>query len=148
MQTVGEILGARSTYWIDSGWSVRKATEYLCAKKVGAAPVLEASAVVGVFSERDLMRRVVLQGLDLDATGVADVMTRDVIHVPPDEHYLKAKELMLKRRVRHLVVQDDDRHLRGFVSIRELSEAALNEANSHIAKLNSDYYNDPAPPEG
>lgn len=148
MQTVADILGTRATYWIDSNWSVRKAVEYLCEKHVGAAPVQEATEVVGVFSERDLMQRVVLKGLDLDATGVSEVMTRDVIHVPPDEHYLKAKELMLKRRVRHLVVQDEDRHLRGFVSIRELSEAALNEANSLIAKLNTSFYNDPVPPEG
>lgn len=143
MKTVREILGARRPYWVAASWSVRRVVEYLCEKHVGAVPVVEADVVVGVFSERDLMRRVVLPGMDLDAAGIAEVMTPEVIHVEPDESYLAAKELMLKQNIRHLVVKDAEGRLSGFVSLRELSEAALEDATSLITKLNDQYYRTP-----
>ena len=146
MRTVGEILKGRQTYSATAAWTVRHAMEYLCEKKIGAVPVVDGVEVVGVFSERDLMHRIVLPGLDLDDTLVGDVMTRDVIHVAPDEHYKKAKALMVNHGVRHLVVQDEDGQLRGFVSLRELSEVALQEANTLIMKLNDSYYQAPSRP--
>ena len=143
MKTVREILGGRKPYWVAASWSVRRVVEYLCEKHVGAVPVIDGDLVVGVFSERDLMRRVVLPGLDLDAAGIAEVMTPDVIRVGPDESYLAAKEMMLKCNIRHLVVNDTQSRLKGFVSLRELSETALHEANSLITKLNDQYYRTP-----
>ncbi len=143
MKTVGEILGGRTPYWVAANWSVRRVVEYLCEKHVGAVPVVDGDMVVGVFSERDLMRRVVLPGLDLDAAGIAEVMTPEVIHLEPDESYLAAKGLMLKHNIRHLVVKDAEGRLNGFVSLRELSETALKEATSLITKLNDQYYRTP-----
>lgn len=143
MKTVGEILGGRTPYWVAASWPVRRVVEYLCEKHVGAVPVVEADVVVGVFSERDLMRRVVLPGLDLDVAGIAEVMTPEVIYVEADESYLAAKELMLKQNIRHLVVKDAQGELSGFVSLRELSETALEEATSLITKLNDQYYRTP-----
>ncbi|MDK1021255.1 MAG: CBS domain-containing protein [Candidatus Hydrogenedentes bacterium] len=143
MKTVREILGGRRPYWVAASWPVRRVVEYLCEKHVGAVPVVEADVVVGVFSERDLMRRVVLPGLDLDVAGIAEVMTPEVIYVEPDESYLAAKELMLKQNIRHLVVKDAQGELSGFVSLRELSETALEEATSLITKLNDQYYRTP-----
>lgn len=143
MKTVSEVLGGRRPYWVAASWSVRRVVEYLCEKHVGAVPVLDEDVVVGVFSERDLMRRVVLPGLDLDAAGIAEVMTADVIEVGPDDTYFAAKEKMLKSNIRHLVVNDEEGRLRGFLSLRELSETALNEATSLITKLNDQYYRTP-----
>ncbi len=143
MKTVREILGGRSPYWVAASWSVRRVVEYLCEKHVGAVPVLDAEAVVGVFSERDLMRRVVLPGLDLDAAGIAEVMTPEVIEVGLDDSYFAAKEKMLKHNVRHLVVNDENDRFKGFLSLRELSETALDEATSLITKLNDQYYRTP-----
>ena len=143
MKTIGEILGRRTPYWVAASWSVRRVVEYICEKHVGAVPVVDADEVVGVFSERDLMRRLVLPGLSLDDTGIADVMTPDVIYVGPDESYLIAKELMVEHNIRHLIVNDDSGRLKGCVSLRELSETALLEANSLITKLNDQYYRTP-----
>ncbi len=143
MKTVREILGGRTPYSVAASWSVRRVVEYLCEKHVGAVPVVDADLVAGVFSERDLMRRVVLPGLDLDETGIAEVMTPQVICVGPDESYLVAKEMMVEHNIRHLVVKDAHDRLKGFVSLRELSEVALHEANSLISKLNDQYYRTP-----
>lgn len=143
MKTIREILGGRTPYWVAATWSVRRVVEYLCERHVGAVPVIDADMVVGVFSERDLMRRVVLECLDLDAAGIAEVMTPEVISVEPDESYFTAKEMMLKHNIRHLVVKDAQGRLNGFVSLRELSEAALEEATSLITKLNDQYYRTP-----
>ena len=143
MKTVREILGGRTPYSVPASWSVRRVVEYLCERHVGAVPVVDADLVAGVFSERDLMRRVVLPGLDLDETGIAEVMTPQVICVGPDESYLAAKEMMVEHNIRHLVVKDSHDRLKGFVSLRELSETALKEANLLISKLNDQYYRTP-----
>ena len=143
MKTVAEILGGRKAYWVAASWSVRRVVEYLCEKHVGAVPVVDADAVVGVFSERDLMRRVVLPGLDLDEAGIAEVMTPQVISTAPDDSYIEAKQKMLQHNIRHLVVMDEHQRLKGFISLRELSEAALQEANLLITKLNDQYYRSP-----
>ena len=143
MKMVREILGGRTPYWVAASWSVRRVVQYLCEKQVGAVPVVDADLVVGVFSERDLMRRVVLPGLDLDETGIAEVMTPQVICVEPDESYITAKETMVEHNIRHLVVKDAQGRLKGFVSLRELSETALNEAKALITKLNDQYYRTP-----
>ena len=146
MSTVGDILKGRNTYSATAAWTVRHVMEYLCEKKVGAVPVVDGVEVVGVFSERDLMHRVVHPGLSLEETLVGDVMTRDVIHVEPDTHFKKAKAMMVNHGVRHLVVQDESGQLKGFVSLRELSEVALQEANTLITKLNDSYYQAPSRP--
>ena len=143
MKTVSEILAGRTPYSVPDSWPVRRVVEYLCERHVGAVVVVDADEVVGVFSERDLMRRVVLEGLDLDDTPITDVMTQDVIYVEPQESYHGAKRLMLDSNIRHLVVKDDHDRLKGVVSLRELSETALAEANSLITKLNDQYYRTP-----
>jgi len=143
MKTVGEVLGTREAYWVAASWPLRRVVEYMCEKQVGAVPVLDESEVVGVFSERDLMKRVVLPGLDPHATTVAEVMTKDVISTTSDVSYLEAKALMLRNGIRHLVVLDRHNRLTGFLSIRDLSDWALKEAERLVAKLNDDYYNMP-----
>lgn len=148
MKTVGEILRGRKAYSAGVTWPVRHVIEYLGEKRVGAVPIVDGDQVVGVFSERDLLHRIVLPGLDIDSTGVSQVMTKEVIHVAPEQDYLKAKALMLENGVRHLVVKDEDGRLNGFISLRELSETALAEANSLITKLNDSYYGSSGKGEG
>lgn len=143
MKTVDEVLAKRDVYWVSASWPLQRVVEYMCEKHVGAVPVVDASEVVGVFSERDLMKRVVLPGLDPTATVISDVMTRDVISTTPEVSYLEAKALMLRNNIRHLVVLDSHGKLAGFLSIRDLSDLALKQAEQLITKLNDDYYNMP-----
>ena len=120
--------------------TVHKVVEYLCERKIGAVAVCESRKVVGVFSERDLMHRVVLTGLDPKKTPISDVMTTEVVHVRTDDKHNTARNLMLGRNFRHLVVLDKDEEYKGFVSIRELIEVDLQESKELVQKLNDDYY--------
>ena len=140
MKTVGEIIGNRVPYSVEPELSVREVVDYLYAKGIGAIAVCEGGKVVGVFSERDLMRRVVAKGLDPANVKVRDVMTKDVFFVRSEESYHIAQALMLDKNFRHLVVLDGDHQLQGFVSMRELLEVDLEESKKLIRRLNDDYY--------
>jgi predicted transcriptional regulator len=86
--------------------------------KVGMVVVLDGDDLVGVLSERDMLRSVA-ENADLDTTPVADVMTRDVVTVAPDLEVYEAAAEMAARNFRHLVVTDDDT-VAGVVSVRDV----------------------------
>lgn len=140
MKTIKEILGTRKPFWVTPEMSVRQVVDYLVEKKVGAVAVCENGSVVGVFSERDLMRRVVHAGLDPETTSVADVMTKDVVSIEIAAVHSQAMALMLDKNFRHLAVQDEDGRFKGFVSMRELLEVDIAEARDLISRLNDNYY--------
>ena len=140
MRSVEDIIGNRDPYVVDSGWSIRKVVEYLCEHNIGAVVVREGDRVVGVFSERDLMNRVILKRSDPDKTVVGDVMTKELICVSPNEDYRIAKARMLDEGIRHLVVMDEGEKLRGSISMRQLIEIDLEEYRDLVTKLNDRYY--------
>ena len=86
------------------------------------------------------MHRVVLKGLNPKEVSISQVMTKDVIHVHTDDKHSTARNLMLGKNFRHLVVLDDNEDFQGFVSIRELIEVDLQESKELVQKLNDDYY--------
>lgn len=142
MYTIREILEGREPYSVDSSWSIRRVVSYLCEKSIGAVAVQECKRVAGVFSERDLMHRVVKEGRDPGAVLVREVMSKGIIDVSPDEDYRVAKAMMLEEGVRHLVVLDDEGRLYGLVSVRELVEVGLRDYRALVSKLNDRYYRD------
>ena len=140
MKKIHELLGDRKAFSVKPTMTVHQAVEYMCPRKIGAVAVCENNKVIGVFSERDLMRRVVLLGLDAHATPVAEVMSHPVVSVLRDENHSTARSLMMGRNFRHLVVVDESDQLQGFVSMRDLIEEDLNESRELVQKLNDDYY--------
>ena len=140
MKTIKEILGSRTAYSVRPGMTVREGVDYLVEKHVGAVAVCEGSNVIGVFSERDLLRRVVHGGLDPGITKIDDVMTREVFSVPYSVSHSQAMTLMLNKNFRHLAVVDEDQRYKGFVSMRELLEVDIAEARDLISRLNDNYY--------
>jgi len=140
MKTVGDLLGKREVFSVRPELSVKETVSYLCERGVGAIAVCDGDEVVGVFSERDLLQRVVHKNLNPDEINVGDVMTREVFCVRTDETHAVARALMLDKNFRHLVVLDEDEHLRGFISMRELLEEDLAQAKGLVQKLNDDYY--------
>jgi CBS domain-containing protein len=140
MKLISELIGNREPFSVTSKMTVFEVIGYLCERKVGAVAVCENRKVVGVFSERDLMLRVVLAGLDPKKTTIAKVMTKEVVHVRDDDRHSTARNLMLGRNFRHLVVLDKNEDFMGFVSIRELIEVDLQESKELVQKLNDDYY--------
>jgi CBS domain-containing protein len=93
---------------------------------VGAAPVLEGTKLVGIFSERDIMSKVVTQGLDPRATRVADVMSTTLRTLAPESSCEDAMVIMQAHGIRHLAVCDGNT-LVGFLSLRDLLRQTLEE---------------------
>ena len=140
-KSIGDIIGThREKFSVDIDLPLRQVIGYMHDKNVGAVAVCEGDKVVGVFSERDLLRRVVHRGLDLDRVQVRDVMSSPVYWISIDERYEVAKAIMIDKGLRHLVVKDGERKFQGFVSSRELLEADLSDSRDLVGKLNDDYY--------
>jgi CBS domain-containing protein len=89
----------------------------MARKNVGAIAVMKRGHIVGIFTERDIVFRVVARGLDLNTTCVADVMTQSVYTIDADEPFGSALLIMHDNRFRHLPVVDKDK-LVGMVSAR------------------------------
>jgi len=147
MKLISELIGNRKPYSVTPHMTVQDTVEYLCARRIGAVAVCDHRKVVGVFSERDLLRRVVLPGLDPKKTSVKEVMTTGVVHVKMGDRHSAARNLMLGKNFRHLVVLDDNDYFAGFVSIRELIEVELKESQELVHKLNDDYYEEQFKPD-
>ena len=143
MKTVGALLaGRRELFWIGPDQTVRAAARYMTERRVGAVCVLEGGAppapsrLVGVLSERDVMARVVAPGLDLDATTVGAVMTRDLVVAAADETPEDALRRMKQAGCRHLPVVEGDTLL-GMVSQRDLLQVDLSAKDEEIRWLSA-----------
>ncbi|MBE7518094.1 MAG: CBS domain-containing protein [Thermoflexaceae bacterium] len=109
----------RQVYTVARGESVRDAVHHMNDSGVGALLVTEGAAPVGIFTERDVLRRVVDVGRDPNSTRVDEVMTADLIVVEPSTTIDQAMAVMTQRRCRHLPVVDEGRVV-GMVSIGDL----------------------------
>jgi CBS domain-containing protein len=121
MKTVGEILETkgRDVYSTSGEATVLQAVDEMCRVHVGALLVREQKVPVGVFSERDVMTRVILRRRDPAKTPVADVMTRNVVCIDVDRSIEEAMAIMTEQRCRHLPVVIDEKVV-GLVSIGDL----------------------------
>ncbi|MGC8543303.1 MAG: CBS domain-containing protein [Vulcanisaeta sp.] len=92
-------------------------------KNIGSMIVTnEEDKVLGVFTERDLVR-LIANNVDLSSLTIGDVMTRNVIVVEPDASLIKAVHMMAKHNIRHLPVVDEDGKIMGIISIRDTAIA-------------------------
>ncbi len=139
MKTVGDLVQGREVYAIGADISVREAAQFMAGKKIGLVPVTEGEKVIGVFGERDLLKRVVAEGLNPDTTQVNDVMTTTMICSPPDETYQQAGNKMIEKGIRHLVIADGDQ-LIGVISLRDLRTHEIDEKSQEIEFLNDYLY--------
>jgi CBS domain-containing protein len=121
MKQIGELIEGQTLTVIAPTLSVRMAAKQMTERNIGAVAVVEAGTLAGVFSERDIMSRVVAQGLDPDQTPVGLVMSRDVVGAAPRENVDSALQKMHSIGSRHLPVIDEGK-LVGMISIRDLLE--------------------------
>lgn len=138
-KTVAELLGTRlgTVLSIPAEATVHAALERMAEHDVGVLVVLEGGRPAGVFSERDLARKVELRGRTARDTAVRDVMTPEVLYVTPGRTLDACMVLMKKDRIRHLVVVEDNRVV-GVVSARDILVDAASEAERHIRGLEAD----------
>lgn len=116
--------------------SVRSAIEQMAEREIGALLVMDGDRLVGIVSERDYARQVILKGRSSQDTPVADIMTGRVVCVHPERTVEECMALMTDRRIRHLPVVVDDRVI-GVVSIGDVVKAAIAERDFHIRQLES-----------
>jgi CBS domain-containing protein len=119
MKQIAELIEGRPLVHAGPNENVRQVARRMSDRNIGAVAVLDGGKLVGVFSERDIMTRVVAQGLDADTTSVAEVMTREIVIADRGEDVNAALQKMSSLGCRHLPVVDDG-NLVGMISLRDL----------------------------
>lgn len=121
MKQIAELIEGQTLTVIEPGWTVRTAAQRMTERNIGAVAVVDQGALAGVFSERDIMARVVAKGLNPDDTSVDAVMTKDIVVAGPEENVDSAIQKMHSIGSRHLPVVANGK-LVGMISIRDLLE--------------------------
>jgi CBS domain-containing protein len=105
---------------VTSGVTVAETVRVMAEADIGAIAIREGTKIVGVFTERDLLRRVVAPGLDAARTPIREVMTRDMVTVIDSTSVAEAAAVMRAHRMRHLVVVDEHGDYLGILAQRHL----------------------------
>ncbi len=136
MKLVSQLLDRKghAVFSVSPNDSVFDAIRLMSDKGVGALMVLELDKLVGVISERDYARQVILKGRSSKDTPVRDIMTTKVVRAEPSTSIEGCLSLMTEMRIRHLPIMDGDRLL-GIVSIGDLVKAIITDQRITIEQL-------------
>lgn len=134
MGAIHDVVKANQLFTVTDGDSVAEAARFMTEHEIGAAPVLKGTALAGIFSERDIMTRVVATGRDPQRTKVAEVMTRDVLTVSPYESVDSCMVLMKMHGIRHLPIVEGT-HLLGVVSLRDILLHEVTEMDGEVRAM-------------
>jgi CBS domain-containing protein len=115
--------------------NVMQAVRTMDQESIGAIGITQDDVLVGIFSERDLMLRVVSKKLDPETTQVRDVMTSPVEAISRDSTADDALKLMLEKHIRHLPIVDRDGRLAGMISMRSLLHDKVQELTNQLDSL-------------
>jgi IMP dehydrogenase len=139
MKTVSQLMQSkpgRSVVTVRPDQTVLEAIKVLAAEDVGAALVMKGPTLVGILSERDYTRKVILHGRSSDSTRVEEIMTSKVLYVTPRNTTRDCMALMTEKGIRHLPVLDDGRVV-GMVSIRDIVGDIIADQDFTISQLES-----------
>jgi len=136
MKKVRDILEVkgRAVWSIEPAASVFDALKIMAEKEVGALVVLEGSKVVGIISERDYARKVILHGRSSPTTLVNEIMTTRVAYAQPQQNIDECMAIMTEKRIRHLPVMEEN-NLLGVISIGDLVKSFITEQQFIIEQL-------------
>lgn len=138
-RTVKTILEAkgREVFSVSPDTDVYSALQLMADKGIGAVLVLDENGhVLGIMSERDYARKVVLKGRNSVSTAVSEIMTEDVIYVEPSQPIEECMALMVGKRIRHLPVLENG-ELAGIISIGDVVKTLITEQQLLIEQLES-----------
>jgi len=136
MKSIKAIIGDRETVIVDRLTTVNAAVRLMSERQIGAVPVLDGERLVGIFSERDLMARVVAADRDPRSTKIEEVMSTELVVAEVEESCETCLNRMQQARVRHLLLLERGR-LAGIVSLRDLMAADLDDKAEAITLLNA-----------
>jgi CBS domain-containing protein len=136
MQTVGQLLQLKGTdvFSVAPQDSVLRAIEVMATRHVGALLVMKEGALIGIISERDYARKVILKNRSSDDTPVGDIMTSPAVSVTPEDTVHRCMQMMTEGRFRHLPVVKGGRVV-GMLSIGDLVKAVIQEQTETIEQL-------------
>lgn len=136
METIRQILSKKGNqiYSVKPETTVYDTLKLMADKNIGAVLVLKQDKLVGIMSERDYARKVVLKGKISKEIPVNEIMSHNVICIDPDQTIKNTKAVMIQKRIRHLPVMEDDK-LIGIISIGDVVNAVLEENSFMIDQL-------------
>jgi CBS domain-containing protein len=136
MKRVRDVLQVKGSevFTIEPDASVYDAIKIMADQRIGALVVLQGAHLVGLISETDYARKIVLQGRTSANTRVREIMTDRVLYVSPDQDISECMALMTEKRFRHLPVMDNDQ-LAGLISIGDLVKSIIDEQLFTIEQL-------------
>jgi len=136
MKTVGDLLDEKGheVLSISPDAMVYDAIELMARHEIGALVVMDGNRVVGMLSERDYARKIILQDRSSRSTRIDEIMTRDIVFVQAEESIEECMSLMTQNRIRHLPVLQDG-NIAGIVSIGDLVKSIISEQQSTIDLL-------------
>jgi CBS domain-containing protein len=137
-----DLLRNQSIVSAEAHQTVLEVARMMVEHNIGAVPVLQHGQLAGIFSERDLMRRVVVDGKDPARTPVGEVMTDDPLTVAPDDQLETCMTLMKRHGFRHLPVCSG-RELKGVVSLRDIMLHDLDAKDDEVRMMRAYLHSTP-----
>ena len=136
MKPIGPLVAGRDVVVVDMAASVTQAARIMSDNQIGAVPVVDGERVAGIFTERDVMSRVVAAGVNPADTPVSTVMSTSLVVADVRDSHDVCLRRMQQARVRHLLVLDNGR-LAGVLSLRDLLALELDEKDEAVTLLNA-----------
>lgn len=138
MNTIDKIIDSNMTVWtIEPEDTVFNAIKMMNDKSIGALPVVKDSKLVGIISERDYARKVILEDRRSKDTRVQEIMTANVLSVSPGHKIEECMAIMTKHHIRHLPVVKDNQ-LTGMISVSDVVKFIISDQKSTIEQLEKD----------
>ena len=143
MKTAEDILKEKNKEMIcvTPGTSIFDAARTMVVNNIGSVIVKEGDTIHGIYTERDFLHDSVKEGCDLRNSPVRDYMTCNLIFASYDDPLYKLQDMMLGMRIRHLLIQKDNRYI-GLLSAGDVTRASLNESEKQIKSVSWSYYED------
>lgn len=139
MESIKSLLENRELSTVSVNTTVKDAVLYMAEKGVGLVPVMDDGKLVGVFSERDLVKRVIAKGRSIETTKVDEVMSTNLIIASTDEPNESVLAKMKEANTRHILVIENEK-LIGVLSMRDLLELDLSVCKTTVEVLNNYIY--------
>jgi CBS domain-containing protein len=142
MPTALEILSSKGNhvYSISPEDTVLEATRRMNQHRIGAMMVMNGQRVAGIFTERDVLQRVIGEMRNPGDISVGEVMTRDIVCCGPDSTLEEMSEIMRSRRIRHIPICDEEGQLMGLISIGDINAHHATQQSMQIHYLNEYIY--------
>jgi CBS domain-containing protein len=139
MEDLKSLIKNREVHSVQLGTKVYDVVKFMAEKSVGIVPVLDGDKLVGVFSERDLVNRIIAADKDVKQTSVDEVMSTNLVIAKINESSAEALAKMKEAKTRHILVIDGEK-LIGVLSMRDLLEVDLLQCKTTVEVLNNYIY--------